>query len=141
MLQPRETPSFPRAITTNVLRNGAIKRWYSRGALVGGGAVAHLVGQLATIQDVRGSILRPGQIRFSLLLCVHPTLNGYLGLLRPGDSKGGEESNDKLPQMPYAKNNQDPTPGFPMLGLSVGPTNFTVSEEMLVLIAVTTTEL
>ncbi|GFO28203.1 hypothetical protein PoB_005470800 [Plakobranchus ocellatus] len=24
--------------------------------------------------------------------------------------------------MPYAKNNQDPTPGSPMLGLSVGPT-------------------
>ncbi|GFN95468.1 hypothetical protein PoB_002197400 [Plakobranchus ocellatus] len=29
-----------------------------------------------------------------------------------GESKGGEESNGKLP---YAKNNQDPTPGSPML--------------------------
>ncbi|GFO40294.1 hypothetical protein PoB_006679900 [Plakobranchus ocellatus] len=41
-----------------------------------GGAVAHLVGQLATIQEVRGSIPSPGQVRFSLLLCVHPALNG-----------------------------------------------------------------
>ncbi|GFO18642.1 hypothetical protein PoB_004514700 [Plakobranchus ocellatus] len=87
-----------------------------------GGAVAHLVGQLATIQEVRGSIPSPGQIKFSLLLCVHLALNGQLGLLRPGESKGGEESNGKLLQMPYDKNNQDPTSGSPMLGLSVGPT-------------------
>ncbi|GFN78578.1 hypothetical protein PoB_000508400 [Plakobranchus ocellatus] len=35
------------------------------------------------------------------------------------ESKVGEESNGKLPQMPYAKNNRDPTPGSPMLGLSL----------------------
>ncbi|GFO31842.1 mannose-binding protein c, partial [Plakobranchus ocellatus] len=60
-----------------------------------------------------------------LSLCEIPrkiTLNGQLGLLRPGESKGGEESNGKVPQMLYAKNNQDSTPGSPMLGLSVGPT-------------------
>ncbi|GFN97520.1 hypothetical protein PoB_002402600 [Plakobranchus ocellatus] len=84
--------------------------------------LAHLVGQLANIQKVRGSIPSPGQVRLSLLLYVHPALNGKLGLLRPGESKGGEESNGKLPQMPYAKNNQDPTSSSPMLGLSVGPT-------------------
>ncbi|GFO50096.1 histone-lysine N-methyltransferase SETMAR [Plakobranchus ocellatus] len=54
-----------------------------------GGAVALLVGQLATIQEVRASIPSPGQVRFSFLLCVHPALNGSnssqkTGLLRRG---------------------------------------------------------
>ncbi|GFN90518.1 hypothetical protein PoB_001702400 [Plakobranchus ocellatus] len=60
------------------------------------GAVADLVGQLATQSEVRGSNPSPGQANFPLLLCVHPALKGLLGLLRPGESKGGEESNGKL---------------------------------------------
>ncbi|GFN81228.1 hypothetical protein PoB_000773400 [Plakobranchus ocellatus] len=58
-----------------------------RGLVAQGGAVAHLVGQLATIQEVRGSIPSPGQDCFSLLRFVHPALNEYQGLLRPGQSK------------------------------------------------------
>ncbi|GFN88606.1 hypothetical protein PoB_001511200 [Plakobranchus ocellatus] len=64
---------------------------------VNGGAVAHLAEQLATKSDVRSSNPCPGPANFSLLLCVHPALNGQLGLLRPGESKGAEESNVKLP--------------------------------------------
>ncbi|GFN94175.1 hypothetical protein PoB_002068100 [Plakobranchus ocellatus] len=53
--------------------------------------------------QVRG----PGFESQSLLIRVHPTLNGYLGLLRPGESRHPT---------------QDPSPGSPMLGLNVGPT-------------------
>ncbi|GFN79989.1 hypothetical protein PoB_000649500 [Plakobranchus ocellatus] len=58
------------------------------------GAVAYLVGQLATKSEVRGADPSSGQVNFSLLLCVHPALNG---LSRPGESKGGKESIGKLP--------------------------------------------
>ncbi|GFO28407.1 hypothetical protein PoB_005491200 [Plakobranchus ocellatus] len=34
--------------------------------------------------------------------------------------------------MPYAKNNRDPTPGSPMLGLSVGPTLLMVSPQQVI---------
>ncbi|GFO36076.1 hypothetical protein PoB_006258100 [Plakobranchus ocellatus] len=61
-------------------------------------AMAHLVGQLATNKcEVRDSTPSPGKDKFPLLLCVHPALNGWTGLLRPGESKGGEDSNGKLP--------------------------------------------
>ncbi|GFO14689.1 hypothetical protein PoB_004119400 [Plakobranchus ocellatus] len=59
-----------------------------------GGAVAHLVGQLATNSKVQGSNPSPGQINLLLLLQDHPALNG---LLRPSENKGDEESNGKLP--------------------------------------------
>ncbi|GFN84355.1 hypothetical protein PoB_001086100 [Plakobranchus ocellatus] len=69
---------------------------------------------------------QPGGPRFDsqsgssqILLCVHPALNGYLGLLRHGESKGGEESKGKLPHNAVCQE-QDPIPGSPMLGLSVG---------------------
>ncbi|GFO16569.1 hypothetical protein PoB_004307400 [Plakobranchus ocellatus] len=61
------------------------------------GAVAHLVGQLATKLEVRDSNPSAGQINLSLLLRVYSALNGLQGLLRAGESKGGEESNGKLP--------------------------------------------
>ncbi|GFO50693.1 hypothetical protein PoB_007719800 [Plakobranchus ocellatus] len=64
----------------------------------GRGAVAHLVGQLATIQEVRGSISNPGQVRLSLLLCVHP---------------GGEESNGKLPHNAVCQEQPGPYSWFP----------------------------
>ncbi|GFO33998.1 hypothetical protein PoB_006050300 [Plakobranchus ocellatus] len=40
------------------------------------GVVAHLVRQSTTKSEVRGSNPSPGQDNFSLLLCVHPALNG-----------------------------------------------------------------
>ncbi|GFO35271.1 hypothetical protein PoB_006177600 [Plakobranchus ocellatus] len=46
-------------------------------------------------------------------------LDRWLGLSRSGESKGGEESNGKLPQNAGCQENQDPTPGSPMLGTSV----------------------
>ncbi|GFN87356.1 hypothetical protein PoB_001386200 [Plakobranchus ocellatus] len=66
-----------------------------------GGAVAHLLGQLATKSEVRGSNSTLGQVNFSLLLCVYPALNGQQGRLRPGESKGSEESNGTLPHNNY----------------------------------------
>ncbi|GFO46721.1 hypothetical protein PoB_007322600 [Plakobranchus ocellatus] len=63
-----------------------------------------LVGWSATKSEVRGSNPSPGQVNFSMLLCVHPALNGYLGLLRPGESKGGEESSGKLPRNAVCQN-------------------------------------
>ncbi|GFO33613.1 hypothetical protein PoB_006011800 [Plakobranchus ocellatus] len=38
--------------------------------------VAHLVGHLASKSEVRGSNPKPGQVKFSFLLYVHPALNG-----------------------------------------------------------------
>ncbi|GFN79714.1 hypothetical protein PoB_000622000 [Plakobranchus ocellatus] len=78
-----------------------------------GRAVAYQVGDPRFESQSRPS-------KFFIAPCVYPARNG---LLIPSDSKRGEESNGKLPYiMPYAKNNQDPAPGSPMLGLSVGPT-------------------
>ncbi|GFN86528.1 hypothetical protein PoB_001303400 [Plakobranchus ocellatus] len=61
------------------------------------GVVAHLVGQSATKSEIRGRIPVRAKSVFLILVCVHTALNGYLGLLRPGESKGGEETNGKLP--------------------------------------------
>ncbi|GFO45596.1 hypothetical protein PoB_007210100 [Plakobranchus ocellatus] len=99
----------------------------------GRGAVAHLVEELATKSEVRGSKNSPGQIILSLLLLVHPALNGQLGLLRPGESKGGEESNGKLPRNAICQNNQDLSLGFPMLGLSVASTLLSFAAVSIVL--------
>ncbi|GFN83699.1 tho complex subunit 6 homolog [Plakobranchus ocellatus] len=72
-----------------------------------------LVGQSATKSKVRGSIPTPGKVSFSMLLCVHPALNGELGLLRPGESKGGEESNGKLPHNAVCQEQSGPYSWFP----------------------------
>ena len=70
------------------------------------GAVWHL----AINPEVPSSNHSPGQ-KFFQLPCVHPALNGLLGLLRFGETKGDEESNGKLPHNvcrkksgPYARN-------------------------------------
>ncbi|GFO39422.1 hypothetical protein PoB_006592700 [Plakobranchus ocellatus] len=44
------------------------------------------------------------------------------GLIRPGESKGGKESNGKLPHNAVCQEQSGPYSWFPMLGLSVGPT-------------------
>ncbi|GFN85185.1 hypothetical protein PoB_001169100 [Plakobranchus ocellatus] len=50
---------------------------------------------------------------------LYPPSTKWVARSLKSESKGGEESNGKLLQMPYAKNNQDPTPGSPMLRLSL----------------------
>ncbi|GFN81699.1 hypothetical protein PoB_000820500 [Plakobranchus ocellatus] len=54
-----------------------------------------------------------------LLSCVDSVLNGWLGLLSLGEIKGDEESTSKVPQNGVCQDNQDSTPGSPMLGPSV----------------------
>ncbi|GFO10442.1 hypothetical protein PoB_003694700 [Plakobranchus ocellatus] len=53
-----------------------------------GGAVAHLVGLSAIKSEVRGSNPSPGQISFSMLLCVNPALNGDLSLSGSPSGRG-----------------------------------------------------
>ncbi|GFN89623.1 LOW QUALITY PROTEIN: reticulocyte-binding protein 2 homolog a [Plakobranchus ocellatus] len=47
-----------------------------------------------------------------MLFCVHPALNGYLGLLRPGESKGDEESNGELPHNAVCQKQSGPYSWF-----------------------------
>ncbi|GFO11686.1 hypothetical protein PoB_003819100 [Plakobranchus ocellatus] len=68
---------------------------------------------VAIKSEVRGSYPSPSQINLSLLLRVHPALNGYLGLLRPGESKGGEESNGKLPHNAVCQEQPEPYSWLP----------------------------
>ncbi|GFO33027.1 hypothetical protein PoB_005953200, partial [Plakobranchus ocellatus] len=72
-----------------------------------GGAVAHhLAGQLDNKLEVRGSNPSPSQINLSLLLRVHPA-----------KVKAARKAMANYLMLSYAKNNQDPTPGSPSLGL------------------------
>ena len=58
---------------------------------------------------------------FYLLLSVHPAENGQLGLLRPGESEGGEESNGKLSQNAVLPEKlRTLTPGNPTLSTEYG---------------------
>ncbi|GFO18265.1 hypothetical protein PoB_004477000 [Plakobranchus ocellatus] len=78
-----------------------------------GGATAHLVGQLATSRrrsEVRIPVRATSIFHCS---CVHPALNGKLGLLRPGESKGGEESNGKLPHNAVCQEQSGPFSWLP----------------------------
>ncbi|GFO28378.1 hypothetical protein PoB_005488300 [Plakobranchus ocellatus] len=75
----------------------------------GGGLSGRAVGYQS---KVRGSNPSPGQVNFSLLLCVHPALSGLLGLLRPCESKGGEESNGKLPHNAVCQEQSGPYSWF-----------------------------
>ncbi|GFO21838.1 hypothetical protein PoB_004834300 [Plakobranchus ocellatus] len=70
-------------------------------------AVADEVGQLTTKSEVPSSVSSPGQINLS----------------DPAKVKAARKAMANYLIMPYAKNNQDPTTGSPMLGLSVGPTS------------------
>ncbi|GFO03732.1 hypothetical protein PoB_003023700 [Plakobranchus ocellatus] len=58
-------------------------------------------------------MLSPGHVNFSLLLCVHPAQKGLLGLLRPGESKGDEESSGKLPHIAISQEQSGPYSWFP----------------------------
>ncbi|GFO09261.1 hypothetical protein PoB_003576600 [Plakobranchus ocellatus] len=61
------------------------------------GAVAHLIGQLDTKSKVRVRIpVRAKSIYHCSSVSTQHYL-GYLGLLRPSESKGSEESNGKVP--------------------------------------------
>ncbi|GFN89395.1 hypothetical protein PoB_001590100 [Plakobranchus ocellatus] len=62
-----------------------------------------------------------GPSQFSIAPLRPPALNGLLGLLRLGKVKAARKATANYLIMPYAKNNQDPTPGSTMHGLSVGP--------------------
>ncbi|GFN78471.1 hypothetical protein PoB_000497700 [Plakobranchus ocellatus] len=79
-----------------------------------GEAVAHLVGQLATKSEVSG-VRIPVRAKsiLSLFIRVHPPQNGWLGLLRPGKSKGGEECNGKLPHNALCRVKSGPYSWFP----------------------------
>ncbi|GFN76966.1 hypothetical protein PoB_000347200 [Plakobranchus ocellatus] len=75
--------------------------------------MAHLVGQLTIKQEVRDSNFSPGQVNFPLLLRIDPALKEKLGLLRSGESKGGEENNGKLPHNAVCQEQSEPYSWFP----------------------------
>ncbi|GFO26447.1 hypothetical protein PoB_005295200 [Plakobranchus ocellatus] len=80
------------------------------------GALAHLEGQLTNKSEVRVRV--PVQAKSIFIAAPYPpsTEMGSLVSQDPTKSKGGEESNGKLPQNAvYAKNNQD------LNGASVAP--------------------
>ncbi|GFN78452.1 hypothetical protein PoB_000495800 [Plakobranchus ocellatus] len=83
-----------------------------------------LVGQLATQSDIQELYPSPSQINLSLILRVHPALNGKLRHSRPRESKGDEENNGKLPHNAAFQEQSDPYSWFPdaWLRLSAGPT-------------------
>ncbi|GFO32589.1 hypothetical protein PoB_005909400 [Plakobranchus ocellatus] len=63
----------------------------------------------------------PCQNNLSVLAIFYTVLNGQRALFRCGKIKAVREAMANYIRMSYAKNNQDPTPGSPMLGLSMGP--------------------
>ncbi|GFO27721.1 hypothetical protein PoB_005422600 [Plakobranchus ocellatus] len=77
------------------------------------GAMARLEGQLAIKLEVRGLNPSPGQVNFHCSSCPPSTKNGLLGLLRPGQRKGGEESNGKLPHTAVCQEQSGPCSWFP----------------------------
>ncbi|GFO45427.1 hypothetical protein PoB_007193200 [Plakobranchus ocellatus] len=75
-----------------------------------GGTVAHLVGRLATRKEVRGSNRSPNQVNFPFApLC--PSSTKWVA--RSGESKGGEESNGKLPHNAVCQEQSGPYSWFP----------------------------
>ncbi|GFN88757.1 hypothetical protein PoB_001526300 [Plakobranchus ocellatus] len=65
---------------------------------------------MATKSEIRGSNSSAGQANFSVL---------FHAMGNPAKAKAARKEMVNI--KPHAKNNQDPTPGSPMLGLSVGP--------------------
>ncbi|GFO21472.1 hypothetical protein PoB_004797700 [Plakobranchus ocellatus] len=73
-----------------------------------GRTVAHSVGQMIEVRIP----VRDNQF-FIAPPC--PALNGQLSLLRPGESKCGEECNSKVPHNVVCQEQSAPTPGFSMV--------------------------